>query len=159
MSNLGTDFYNIDTVESFDGSFNTLSPDEFGIGAPENFNSEPSSLTCNDYIVQWCATQEGSCINVDGNLAVPTGQMAEFTEAYPDCGTVITQENSHTENTSNMESTNGKNPTFDINSPKFLGGPNVHNVILIVLGLLILASVTRGNILQGIGTAVRDTVK
>jgi len=156
MGNLGTDFYNIDTVESFDGSFNTLSPNEFGIGAPENMNAEPTALTCNDYIVQWCATQEGSCINVNGSLAVPTEQQADFVEAYPNCGTVISEQNSQTENTSSMEST--KNPTWDINSPKFLGGNNVHNVILIVIGLLILASVTSGNLLQGIGSAVKKAV-
>lgn len=157
MSNLGTDFYGIDETENFDGSFNSLSPDEFGIGAPENFNSEPTQLTCDDYITQWCSTQESSCQYVNGKLTVPTEQMAEFVQAYPDC------QPTQTNNSSNMSNGNGNgngtNALFDIKSPDFLGGPNVHNVILIVLGLLILASVTRGNILQGIGTALRDTVK
>jgi len=155
MSNLGTDFYGIDSTEDFDGSFNSLSPDEFGISAPENFNAEPTQLTCDDYIAQWCATQEGSCQFVKGKLTVPTEQMQEFVTAYPNCQT------SQTNNSSKMENGNGNgtNGLLDIKSPNFLGGPNVHNVILIVLGLLILASVTRGNIIKGIGTALKDTVK
>jgi hypothetical protein len=54
--------------------------------------------------------------------------------------------------------TQANNGLLDIKSPNFLGGQNVHNVILIVLGLLILASVTSGNILQGIGSAVKKAV-
>lgn len=158
MSNLGTDFYDITESEGFDGSFNSLSPDEFGIGAPENFNSEPTQLTCDDYIAQWCATQEQNCQFVNGKLTVPTEQMAEFTTAYPNCGTTQSSNSSNSSNMTNGNG-NGQNGLLDIKSPNFLGGPNVHNVILIVLGLLILASVTRGNILQGIGTAVKDTVK
>ena len=159
MSNLGTDFYDIQETEGFDGSFNSLSPDEFGIGAPENFNSEPTQLTCDDYIAQWCATQEDNCQFVNGKLTVPTDQLSQFKEAYPNCG--VTQSSTNSSNNSDMANGNGNGNSglLDINSPNFLGGPNVHNVILIVLGLLILASVTRGNILQGIGTAVRDTVK
>ena len=155
MSNLGSDFYGITDSEDFDGSFNSLSPDEFGIGAPENFNAEPTQLTCDDYIAQWCSTQDSQCQFVNGKLTVPTEQMAEFVSAYPNCQT------SQTNNSSIMSNGNGNgtNGVLDIKSPNFLGGNNVHNVILIVLGLLILASVTRGNILQGIGTAVRDTVK
>jgi len=155
MENLGTDFYNIEESETFDGSFNSLSPEEFGIGAPENFNSEPTQLTCDDYIAQWCATQEENCQFVNGKLTVPTEQMQEFVSAYPDCG--VTQ-SSNSSNSSDME-TQANNGLLDIKSPNFLGGQNVHNVILIVLGLLILASVTRGNIIKGIGTALQDTVK
>ena len=119
MSNLGTDFYGIDETENFDGSFNSLSPDEFGIGAPENFNSEPTQLTCDDYITQWCSTQESSCQYVNGKLTVPTEQMAEFVQAYPDC-------QPQTNNSSNMS--NG-NETETVRMPclifdtDFLGGP------------------------------------
>jgi hypothetical protein len=155
MSNLGTEFYDITESEGYDGSMNGLSPEEFGIGAPENFNSEPTQLSCDDYIAQWCATQESNCQFVDGKLTVPTSQMQEFAQAYPGCG-VSQSDNSL--NSSDMDSSTQQG-LLDIKSPNFLGGPNVHNVILIVLGLLILASVTRGNILQGIGTAVKDTVK
>jgi len=158
MKNLGTDFYNISESEGFDGSFNSLSPDEFGIGAPENMNAEPTQLNCDDYIVQWCATQESNCEMVNGKLTVPPSQMTKFVESYPGCGTQITNENLNSTDMNNGNG-NGQSGLLDIKSPNFLGGPNVHNVILIVLGLLILASVTRGNILQGIGTAVRDTVK
>lgn len=156
MSNLGTDFYGIEQTESFDGAFNSLSPDEFGISAPENFNSEPTRLTCNDYIAQWCATQEENCQMIHGNLSIPVGQMEEFVAAHPNCNP--TQTNNL--KTSDMNGNgNGTSALLDIKSPDFLGGQNVHNVILIVLGLLILASVTRGNILQGLGTALKDTVK
>ena len=158
MSNLGTDFNNIEESEGFDGSFNSLSPTEFGIGAPENFNAEPTQLSCDDYIAQWCTTQEAECQFVSGKLTVPTSQFAKFTEAYPQCG-VSQADNSSNNSTMTNGNGNGQSGLLDIKSPNFLGGPNVHNVILIVLGLLILASVTRGNILQGIGTAVRDTVK
>ena len=95
---------------------------------------------------------------VNGKLTVPPSQMKNFTESYPGCGTQITNENLNSTDMTNGNG-NGQSGLLDIKSPNFLGGPNVHNVILIVLGLLILASVTRGNILQGIGTAVRDTVK
>lgn len=155
MKNLGTDFYDITESQGFDGNFNSLSPSEFGIGAPGNMNAEPTQLNCDDYIAQWCSTQEANCEMVNGELTVPPSQMATFTTAYPDCGTSTSNDNFNSSDMQNAQ----QNGLLDIQSPNFLGGPNVHNVILIVLGLLILASVTRGNILQGIGTAVRDTVK
>ena len=151
-----TDFYGIESVETSDAGepgFNNLSPDEFGISGGNDFNLAPQELSCREIINQWCATQ-GQCIEGAQGLPVPNAlQRKVFEESYPDCG--LMEENQNESILNNME----KNPTFDIKSPMFLGGSNVHILIIIVLGVLILASVTRGNIVKGIGTAVRDTVK
>ena len=151
-----TDFYEITEVEQEDygqPGFQSLSPDEFGISGGNNFDLEPEQLSCRDIINQWCATQ-GNCIAGKDGLPVPSAlQRKVFEESYPDC--LLSQENQTEPILNEME----KNPTFDIKSPMFLGGSNVHSLIIIILGVLILASVTRGNIIKGIGTAVKDTVK
>jgi hypothetical protein len=151
-----TDFYEITEVVQEDygaSGFNNLSPDEFGISGGNNFDLEPEQLSCREIISQWCATQ-GDCIAGGDGLPVPDAiQRKVFEESYPNC--LLNQENQNETILNEME----QNPTFDIKSPSFLGGPNVHSLIIIVLGVLILASVTRGNIIKGIGTAVKDTVK
>jgi hypothetical protein len=50
------------------------------------------------------------------------------------------------------------NEIFDIKSPNFLGGNNVHNVILIVLALLILVVVTKGSLLTAPVKALKQAV-
>ena len=48
--------------------------------------------------------------------------------------------------------------TFDIKSPNFLGGQNVHNLIIIILALLILVSTAGGNILTAPLKAAKKAV-
>jgi hypothetical protein len=152
-----TDFFDITEIDTTDygqGGFTSLSPDEFGISAPENMDVEPNNLSCQDYVNQWCALNPELCqVSLTGGVEVGYANKIEFENSYPNCsGTGIEQENLNLNNMNNKD-------IWNVKSPNFLGGNNVQSAILIVLGLLILASVTRGNIIKGIGTAVRDTVK
>ena len=152
-----TDFFDITEIDTTDygqEGFTSLSPDEFGISAPENMDVEPNNLSCQDYVNQWCALNSERCqVSLTGGVQVAYENRNEFESSYPNCtGGGTQQENFNLNNMNNKD-------IWNVKSPDFLGGNNVHSAILIVLGLLILASVTRGNIIKGIGTAVRDTVK
>jgi len=154
-----TDFYQIDTVDTTDyGSegFQSLSPEEYGVGGGNNFDLQPDQLTCREIVNQWCSQRNNCIIGADGLPTVNAVDQSAFRSNYPECD--LNQiENEPVE--SNLISNMNKEGMWDINSPNFLGGPNVHSLIIIVLAVLVLASVTRGNIFKGIATATKDVVK
>tara|TARA_R110000803_G_scaffold58941_1_gene117265 strand:+ start:270 stop:749 length:480 start_codon:yes stop_codon:yes gene_type:complete len=149
------DITEVDTQDYGEAGFTSLSPDEFGIAAPENMNMEPDTLSCQDVINQWCSLNTESCVTGgSGRVSIAFEHQQEFNESYPNCSGLASTSNLNQNNT-----TMNKKDIWNIQSPDFLGGPNVHSLIIIVLAVLILGSNTRGNIFKGIATAAKDTVK
>ena len=126
-----------------------LSPDQYGLATPEVMDTANAELNCQEVMTQWCKFND--CI-VGPTGPQPGAESAQlFTESYPDCAGTF--QNQIAENPPKMN-----NGTFDIKSPNFLGGQNVHNLILIILSLLILVSTAGGNILTAPLKAAKKAV-
>lgn len=131
----------------------SLSPDQFGIAGAENMDSAPVTLTCKEIVAQYCADNTDKCVQTASGMAIGPDSYEHFNQSYPECKdyqpTPISSLNTTTMNNKDL---------FNIKSPNFLGGENVHNLILIVLALLILVSVAGGNILTAPLKAAKKAV-
>lgn len=134
----------------------TLSPNQFGIAGAENMDSAPTELSCSDKVAQYCAGNPERCSQGATGLVVK-GQNAEhFAESYPECAQ---QQATTTPLETTVNNTVMKNKDiFNIQSPNFLGGQNVHNLIIIILALLILVNTGGGNILTAPLKAAKKAV-
>lgn len=135
----------------------TLSPNQFGIAGAENFDTAPENLSCADKVAQYCAGNPERCTQGALGLRV-NGQDAEhFAKSFPECASEQSTSQNILETNANTIAMNNKD-LFNIKSPNFLGGQNVHNVIIIVLALLILVNTGGGNILTAPLKAAKKAV-
>lgn len=127
-----------------------VSPDQYGIATPEVMDTANAGLDCQEVMTQWCKFNDDCIVGQTG--ARPGAESQElFTESYPECAGMLNTQIAQTPQKMN-------NGTFDIKSPNFLGGQNVHNLILIILSLLILVSTAGGNILTAPLKAAKKAV-
>jgi hypothetical protein len=127
-----------------------LSPDQYGIATPEVMDTANAELNCQEVMTQWCRFNDGCTTGRNGATPGADSQSL-FLESYPDCAGAFTADLAVTPSKMN-------NGTFDIKSPNFLGGPNVHNLIIITLCLLILVSTAGGNLLTAPLKAAKKAV-
>lgn len=133
---------------------NPASVSDYGITGASNFNLEPETLTCAEKVSTFCAFNPSLCF-LNGNNIVPTDEgLSLYLQNYPECAPTEDQTPIQTKQNTNKMS----NEFLDIKSPNFLGGNNVHNVILIVLALLILVVVTKGSLLTAPVKALKQAV-
>lgn len=152
-----TDYYDIAGSEIDEAGLANLSPSEFGITGESNFNLEPGQLNCGNHQAAFCAFNPDMCTMVNNQIVLTYDGAQLFYSNYPECtpsNDIVPQ----AVNTNNQNNTRMNNEIFDIKSPNFLGGNNVHNVILIVLALLILVAVTKGNLLTAPIKAIKQAV-
>ena len=127
-----------------------LSPEQYGIATPQVMDTANAELNCQEVMTQWCSFNEGCVMGSGGAMPGPDTQSL-FLESYPDCAGAFTADIAETPTTMN-------NGTFDLKSPNFLGGPNVHNLIIIILCLLILVSTAGGNLITAPLKAAKKAV-
>jgi hypothetical protein len=133
---------------------NPTSVDQYGLAGAANFDLAPETLNCGQKMAAFCAFAPNLCF-LNNNEVVPTDEgLALYLENYPECAPTENQIPLQTK----INSNDMTNEIFDINSPNFLGGNNVHNVILIVLALLILVVVTKGSLLTAPVKALKQAV-
>ena len=120
-----------------DLTFNT-----FGIGDGSDMNPAPPVLDCGAVSADFCVMTR-DCEFKNG-VNVPTASKFDFLDAYPDCSYIF-DETPGEEADQQQQQQPKKMDTktlFDIKSPNFLGGQNVHNLVIIVLCVMILSRVT-----------------
>lgn len=147
-----TQFYGIDEIVGDPGVVGMagLSPDQYGIATPDVMDTANPELNCQEVMTQWCRFNDGCTTGRNGATPGADSQSL-FLESYPDCAGAFTADLAVTPSKMN-------NGTFDIKSPNFLGGPNVHNLIIITLCLLILVSTAGGNLLTAPLKAAKKAV-
>lgn len=86
-------------------------------------------MTCQDIIQQFCTNNPEKCgIDAEGNTVILQEHLPEYFEQAEGC-------------TPSSSTSNQGSGLLNIKSDEFLGGLNVHNVIIIFLLLMILFTV------------------
>ena len=127
-----------------------LSPDQYGLSTPAVMDTANAELNCQEVMTQWCKFND-DCVNGQTGARPGAESQELFNESYPDCAGMLDEQTAVTP----LQMNNG---TLDIKSPNFLGGQNVHNLILIILCLLILVSTAGGNLLTAPLKAAKKAV-
>lgn len=117
-------------------------------------DAAPESLTCAQMVEAYCATNPELCTTSPDGVMLQGQVVQDFLTDNPQCGPLFNETPNNQIETSPTMSKN----LFDIKSPDFLGGPNVHNLILIVLALLILVNTGGGNLLTAPLKAAKKAV-
>lgn len=134
-----------------------LSPDHFGIAGAENMDVAPKELTCSDLVNQYCALNPELCTSSPDGLMLQGQVVQDFLSNNPQCTEHFNEPTEPITSIENQVEMENKD-LFNIKSPNFLGGQNVHNVILIVLALLILVNTGGGNLLTAPLKAAKKAV-
>ena len=112
----------------------------FGIGDGSNMNPAPPVLDCAALSADFCVMTR-DCEFKNG-INVPTASKFDFMEVYPECGYIFEETNGVAAEPQQQQPNMDTKSLFDIKSPNFLGGQNVHNLVIIVLCVMILSRVT-----------------
>ena len=136
-----------------------LSPETFGIAGAENMDVAPNQLTCSQMVAQFCANNSDLCTASASGLMLKADVVQDFLEDNPQCAAHFNEPNPLPEPILNETPVQMETKDlFNIKSPNFLGGSNVHNLILIVLALLILVNTGGGNLLTAPLKAAKKAV-
>ena len=146
--------FNIEQVVGDPGEagLQSLDPDQFGVA--------PEQVSCQSHVDQYCLVANERCyITENGVKALTPEGFQEFNQSYPDCREFVQSLSGATKQPSdNQKPKMMKKEFFDINSPNFLGGNNMHNVIIIALLLFVLATMTRKNALAAVAKGAKEAV-